>query len=440
MTTQLPERLRALAEEAPESLSGPALWQAGRRRHRMRVVTAMAVTGGLVLALAALGFGDWQSRRPDPAAPPATQSGPMSIPDRFFTPSPWLPSTSKPGRLVAVIELVTRQHLPSGSDDSSVVGVAAGSQRYTFLDLPGRTASSDVSLAPDGLHLAYVIDGTTSEDREPYAGGGLAVLDLLTGHLETADIPSEHGLNIADVRWAGTSTALLQVTRVYDGVGHHQIARATAFGWTLGDPAPVRLGDSIGYGSDAINVPGAAAYLFGPRTAVTVDPVTGEVIERIRLSQGLHEGTALSSDRRRIAGVRGPGSPGPLVAGEAGRHAEMHRVPGRRHYLGVLSWPDPQHVVAVRVRQGERRRHRLLPGRDVSLDVVDVDTGRGQPLSYLANGWTQFAADAVQHPTTVAAIAPPHPWNRRVELWTLLSLAVVGGCAFVLVRFRRVRR
>ena len=210
MTTQLPERLRALADEAPGALSAADPWQVGRRRQRTRVATSLALAGALVLAVVLVGFGDRQSRRPDPAAPPATNAGPMAIPDRFFTPSPWLPSTSQPGPS-------GRDVIPRGEPApvSSVARRTASSAwppdrrpttSSTCLDrLPG----SQVLLAPDGLHLAYMDGGTVSEARDSYAPGGVAVLDLDSGHVDTFLIDTQHGINNAGLVWADALDALL---------------------------------------------------------------------------------------------------------------------------------------------------------------------------------------------------------------------------------------
>src|SRR5690242_19712863 len=150
MTTQLPERLRDLAEEAPDALTAGDLWRSGRRRHRRRLVTAGAVVGAVVALTVGAGYGDWHSTRPEPTAPPATRSGPMQIPDRLFNPSPWTPATRTPGRLVALLG-ATRDHFPFGSDRNALVGVAAGSQTYRFLDHPGRSPdATDAYLSPDG--------------------------------------------------------------------------------------------------------------------------------------------------------------------------------------------------------------------------------------------------------------------------------------------------
>src|SRR6478735_1795048 len=194
MTTQLPERLHALADDAPTALSAGDLWRVGTRRHRRRVVTSLTLAGCLVVAAALLGIGDWQSRRPEPAGPPPNV-GPMAIPQRFFYPSPWLPSTSSPGRLIALFG-ATRDYFPFGSDLDARGGVSAGSQTYSFLDLPGMAPDYDVELSPDGLHVAYFVDGQPRGDARlgDRSIVGVAILDVTTGEVKRHVVATEHGL------------------------------------------------------------------------------------------------------------------------------------------------------------------------------------------------------------------------------------------------------
>ena len=93
MTTQLPERLRALADDAPTALSAGNLWRVGTRRHRRRVADlADRWPAAWWWPRPSLGLGDWRSRRPRARRATATNGGSMAIPERFFHPSPWLSS------------------------------------------------------------------------------------------------------------------------------------------------------------------------------------------------------------------------------------------------------------------------------------------------------------------------------------------------------------
>jgi hypothetical protein len=113
-------------------------------------------------------------------------------------------------------------------------------------------------------------------------------------------------------------------------------------------------------------------------------------------------------------------------------------VPGGDRYLYVLGWADAGHVVAEQ-----------LQATGEAFWVVDVHTGVRTALTttgYQRTGSSWFgvtlAADALRHPATVAAIAPPRPWNPRwVAGGVLAVLLLAGSAGFLLVlRSRRVRR
>ncbi len=418
MTTQLPERLRSLADDAPGPLSPVGLWHAGRRRHRRRVVTAAAVVGAVVALTAGAGFGDYRSRRPDPAAPPATNSGPMAIPDRFYEPSPWLPSTSKPGRLVAVIEGVTQQHVPWGSSNDRVVGIAAGSQRYSFIDLPERASESDVALAPDGHHLAYWLDGPSN---------AVGVLDVTTGRLERHPVLAGEHLLDENLRWTGAST--LAVEANWPVVKHAENTFGEeALALTLGSPRVHSLPLGTAFGDGAVAQPSGLAIMASQRAVDVLDPDTGRIIQHISLSRRLPRTAALDASATRIASALETNRPGALVVGRVRHgHVDLAPVPGDRTYAAVLGWADASHVVADRTTG------------HVELVRVDVKSGRFQTLSRL-DAAVEIAGEALQHPVVAPSVVPPRPWNRRPILaWSMVALALLGWGVF-LVRFSRVRR
>jgi hypothetical protein len=196
------------------------------------------VIGCLVAATAAVGVGGWRSIPPDPAAPPATTTGAMEIPAQLFNPSPWTPTTRAPGRLIA-LSSASRDHFPFGSDRSVTVGVAAGSQTYRFLDLPGQSPdATDSQLSPDGLHIAYWIAPVAgSAPMNPGALAGFAVLDLVTGNVEKYEVRTRFGLAVQSLRWLDADTLALVA-------GHFKSVRAMDFSardrtyfFTLGNPS-----------------------------------------------------------------------------------------------------------------------------------------------------------------------------------------------------------
>ena len=433
MTTQLPERLRALADEAPGALSGTELWRAGRRRHRTRVATSLALVGAFALAAVLVGLGDWQSRRPDPAAPPATKSGPMSIPDRFFTPGPWLPSTRTPGRLVAVILGAGQRHVVGGPT-TGVVGVAAGSQHYSFLDLPDHDTGgvSPPSLAPDGRHLAYVYDGgVPSTPLKESDARGLAVLDLMSGQLSLHAIPSPYGLNNVALRWASKSILVVNATARYDDPSGHVGGIYRGVTSVCDERASCRPGPNnlSSQENDAVAGGSGYAYLDTEHRVAVVDPSTGLRQASVKVRQALEYGGALTARRSGLTAQTGSNSPSPLGTGLV-RHGRvaLHHVPGTRSYFAVLGMPDSRHVLAVAA----------LRNRD-ELRSIALVTGRTRVLSTLESQ-VSFASDALVDPQPVAAIEPPRPWNRRAELIVLLGLVVLGGVALLVARLRRARR
>jgi hypothetical protein len=133
----------------------------------------------------------------------------------------------------------------------------------------------------------------------------------------------------------------------------------------------------------------------------------------LRLTRGLDLGGAFSADGRAVAGVSGGRAPGPLIAGRVHHGvAVMHDVPGARAGQ-VLGWTDRNHLVAERYNAHE------------DLVSVDVRTGRTREISRLDDA-VDIAQDAVYGGSTALAVAPPHPWNRRVVMiWTLVLLVLI---------------
>lgn len=426
MTTHLPERLRELADEAPGPLSPVGLWQEGRRRHRSRVVTVACAVAAVVALTGGAWYGDWHSGKPDPAAPPATHSGPMRIPDRFYQPSPWLPSTDKPGRLVAILPDIEQHHV-FGGPTQGVVGVAAGSQRYSFLDLPDAAPEPAVALAPDGLHLAYSVTGPTSHTPElADPETGVAILDLVSGKVELHHVPSELGLNTVELAWAGRHLLMYAnrglVTR--DGSHHYP---GTVVDFEVGRAAGATLGvRDIPDVGDTLAAPGVIASTSDTRRLRIWDPESGRH-SVIRLSRDLGFGGAMSRDLGSVAAIVGHRSPGPLAVGRVvhGR-ATLYRVPGGGSFHDPLAWSDSRHVIVYRASRSED-----------DLVRIDVDTGAVDRLAQ-THVQAELAQDAAYAADVEHAVAPPQPWNRR-KLAVLLPIVIilVAGGSWLVVRGRR---
>jgi hypothetical protein len=423
MTTQLPERLRDLAGEAPRALSPTGLWREGRRRHRRQVVTASALAVCLVVGGAVIGIGSWRSTRPGPAAPPVSRTGAISIPDRLFNPSPWLPATRTPGRLVAFLSS-TRDHFPFGSDRSALVGVTAGSQAYRFLELPGQSPdATSAYLSPDGRHLAYWVNGapTGSAALGDRSVSGFAVLDLTSGVVERHLVASVHGLAPTSLRWVDADRVVLTTDHFTSREPTSYAGRTRAYLCTLGEDAMTVLRHG-----NALDIPvtstGGYAAMVGNRRLRSYDARTFDPRPDVTLSAPLK---SVGYDVRHglVAGTEGYAEASGRAAGRlmVGRvtdgRVRLHVVPGGRRYDQALTWVDQSHVATMR-----QTRSGLV------YDVVDVRTGSRRQLT--SKPWYGFelAQNALRRATTVPGIAPPRPWNPRwIALGGLLTIAGLLG-------------
>jgi hypothetical protein len=430
VTLHLPERLRELADEGPLSLSPDGLWREGRRRHRRRLAAAVAVVGCLVAGTAALGVGSWRSTQPEPAAPPATEAGPMTIPDQLFNPSPWLPTTRTPGRLVALFSS-TRDHFPFGSDRNAMVGVAAGSQTYRFLDLPGLAPNyPDAYLSPDGNHLAYVINGTPEGSARigDQSIIGLAVLDLTSGEVQRYVVPTAHGLAGATLTWVGSSQVALTSDVLTSSEPTSYAGRTRTYLFTLGSQARSVLPHSNVLDIPVTSTGGGFAGMIEKSVLRSYDPESRRDVtlsDRVTsvaydAQQGLVAATKGNVD------ASGPTS-GELVVGRVvDGDVHFQVVPGERRYDQALAWVDRTHVATMR-----QTRTGLV------YDVVDVRTGDRRQLTSKPWYGFQVATDALQHATTVPGTTPPQPWDPRwVALGGLVAFVCIGGVVLVVWRRR----
>lgn len=436
--TTLHDRLADLADEAPASLPTPGLWDRGRRYHRRRRTGTLAVLGVAVLALVLLGGTTWH--RSAPPVEPAT--GSVGLPDRVWTPSPWLPSTARPGRLVAV----TGAERGSWTGTSpGVVGISATTGEYAFLDLPG--AELDVSespvLSPDGRHVAYWLTGETAGTPNTASGPvtGVAVLDTGTGDVSRQWIRTAHGLSPDFLAWADSDTVVFSAGQIVGGDDASDMDQSSArFGtvtsWSLGseaqpvsgvEPGASLLGAAHGrvVVDTAFSRPGRAYRLIdlehpSRRRFVDFPESSG------RLSQ--LQFVALDATGRRVALVPGNRNPNRVHAGPLD---ELRKVPNTHDTYGVVDWMDPDTIVTMR-----RARDRAEIGS--ALYRVSVSTGESRelvrfpPMTY-GGGW-QFATDLLDAPSAHAE-APPRPLDPR---WTTgLAVATVLAAAGGVVLWRR---
>ena len=172
---------RIAAESVPARLPGD-LWSRGRRRHRLRISAAVAVTAvlALVVAMPAVSASGWRR-----AAPANDQP---SVPSRVYPPLP-LQSTvqeSPPGPAALIVTGPGGFGASglSGYDDRALVVGRNGSYRWVR-NINGVNAGESVLLSPDGRYVAgdQFQEGTQVGDDPP--ASLTSVVDLTTGQVRT---------------------------------------------------------------------------------------------------------------------------------------------------------------------------------------------------------------------------------------------------------------
>lgn len=439
MTTQLRQRLGELAGDAPSPAGGADdLWQRGKRYGRRRAMrgTALALTALLLFSGAATA--GWLGLDHPEAAGPATPGAEVRLPDRLFTPSPWLPSTTAedgpPGQLVA---LVGGEHKTLFSTTRGVFGVSASTGRYRFLDLPDYSAESTPSLSPDGTRVAYWLSsgaGVLSTVQ------GFAVYDAVSGQLARHRVESKLGLEPDAIGWAG-GRVWFQYSTVTQADGDSMSSTA----------GPVTVWDVAR--DEVATAPSAAGSVMFRATSTARGIVASGVRDgyawvdgdslsdwpRFTTSLALAGAPILSPDGLRVGGLfagANPSdccSPQPLVVGrfstDGGRLA-VRKVPVFRAGA-VLGWRDDTHLLAQRIDRAE-------------IYVVDIETGAAERLLSLpaqssAPG-TLLATDLLGA-DLVPGQQPASPPDQRLLLAGGVSGSVLGAVLLgvLLVGRRRVR-
>ncbi|GAB3784052.1 hypothetical protein [Nocardioides ungokensis] len=438
--TTLHDRLADLAEEAPGPLPAPGLWDRGRRYRRRRRAGTLAVLGATMLVLALLGGVTWHRA----AAPLQPADGPAELPDRVWAPSPWLPSTDRPGRLVAIT--AADQGSWTGMRPS-LVGVSATTGDYAFLDdLPDAAPDGldEPVLSPDGRHIAYWLRGATTgtpnSDSGPVTGVG--VFDTGTGGVSRHWIRTAHGLRPDFLSWADAGTVVFSGGQIRGGDDASEMDQATsALGtvmmWSLGSqPEPVPGVDAgaslIEAAHGRIEVDTRSSSSGREYRQVDLDnPSRGRFVSVPGISGSFNSlpYAAFDASGRRVALVADH-NPNGVRAGVVGN---LHVVPSTRRTLSVLDWLDDHTIVT------QRMVNRLGLGGGTRLSRVSVSTGDFRDLVRLpaqGGGW-QFATDLLSAPS-VHADPPPRPLDPRWVTGLAVGTLVAAVAIAVLWR-RRVR-
>lgn len=428
-TTDLRHRLDQLAERGLHD-AVPAqpdeAWARGRAWQRRRGVTA-AVAGAAALVVLVVGIGAHQLASPDLApAPAGSTEGAPRLPDRLYDAPGWLPSTADeaPGVLSAVVG--GYRNALWGEGEPALVGVSSETGEYRFLDLPGRATgvedpqTESVALSPDGRRIAYWVEGEPEKPSlrvtDPVVVG-VAVQDMASGDVVRHEWPTDHGLIVDEMLWAGDTLWLSHSQRT--GAGATSGTDGLTASWTLGDPEPQtwERGRSPQL-FDATGSDGVLVSVVGRRVTLT-RPDEQQVLTLDARAEGWG---ALSPAGEQLALTLDPDGPGftdsgprlLAVADLTQDDATTTRRVGDVEAYQVVGWRDEEHVVALVPVEG---------GSSVAWSSIDVVTGRSTPLVTPGSPHTIAADVEVAQDAwagdVFAAPEPPSPLDPRLR-WSLL--------------------
>jgi len=462
MATDLRDRLGDLAAHAPPGSPPADLWRRGVRRRRL----ARAGAAGMVVALVALlGVGGWSWRLDHTRVEPVAPQGSPTLPNQFFTPSPWLGAfDGAPGPLITVIPAEQKAMLDSRQ---GLVGVTAVGNIYGFLDLPDDAVldgnlTSAFALSPDGRRLAFWLSGPPRGSANTVLEGttvtGLGTYDTVTGRVRTHHVPTVHGLSPSLLLWADDDTLSFAYNQIQGGDrsgeasgGSHYVGRGV---WEAAAAAPQMLpGGQRPLFLDNSTTRGAGGSLVGPAPhgpnwwLMSADDGRDHVSFRTRpVSPLLVPNRSLT----RVAAVlRGSHSNvGPLAVGAlpstdapAAKEVRLRTVnPGLRGWFRPLAWVDDHRLAAlgqIVVNGADGTPH-------VAGEIQLVNLRRGDTRILVertpangTEGWDAWLATDLLGAPSVNATPPPDPRDRRAVALGLLIASVLLGLAGWRLRGRR---
>lgn len=429
----LKDRLVELADEAPHP-TGPDrdLWDRGVRIHRQRRLGTGAIAVTAAVLLAAVFAGSWLAA--EPQIQPAAPGQELRLPDRFYSPSPWLPGTDDGGSLGPLVAIVgaERKGWTTGSANA-IVGVSATTGEYRFLDLPGwplydpGLPGADFALSPDGSRLAYWYVGDEGHPRVDgvLRASGVAVYDAVTGETVRREIPTGAGLSGDALVWTGGRLWLDYY--VYDNARTNFARRGNRYVWNLGDGSWTQAPDALELWG-AREQDGLLVTHTERRLQVWDDT---EVVRTIRLDGWIH-GALLAPDGRRVLAWRDrmgrnvDSGDVVLLVGEVrrGQAVRLRELPDGE--VGeAVGWRDSETVVVHRYGRGFH-----------SVDLEAGDTGQiSRPAPINWSPGTVVAQDAWTWPT-YAAPEPPNTWDPRLVWGLVAGIVLAAGCALLVWRRR----
>jgi hypothetical protein len=433
MAADLRDRLSDLAGATPPGAPPADLWTRGVRRRRAQQTGSALLVAVLVL-LIGVGGRTWHTGR---EVQPADPGSVVRVPDRLYTPSPWLPAfDGPPGRLMAVIPAVRRTFW---HEHNGFVGVTAASGDYGFLDLPGTAADltfdDPVSLSPDGRRLAVWVTGRVQARPNSVAPVvGLDVYDLVRGAVQRWRPPTLHGLSTDQLSWAGGDTLLVKVGQYVHGVDSPDAGFANdyqTYRWDLPSGLPEPLPESM---QNLDYTATGHRLVVGHRNGITVADLDGATapvpVTRVGPRQ---QPLWVNPSGTRLVGLKGDGNSGSLVTGRIpGAGGDLlgrttRTVDKPRHVYALDGWLDDRHAIVEAGVTG--------PDARGELDSVDVRNGRVRVLidHFVPS---QVATDLLSGPSVhaTAPLSPPDP--RHVLGWSL-ALALLAGLLLWGIRARR---
>ena len=430
MSADLRDRLDRLASDAPVVGPPTDLWRRGLRRRRRRSAAVLASAAAVLLVAAGGGL---VTGLPTARIAPQGDSVVPTMPDRVTTPDPTGSDTSIRGEIgpLAVV-------LPANRKDRSgpsYAGVAAGSGRSRFEDLPAQARSTravpnrdEVALSPSGRWLAFW--GTSKIGSKSFADK-VVIRDTVTGGNESRVLRDGEDLVPRLLSWVSDDELAVQfLTGNPQRPGAH---RGVASGVSLLD---ARTGASKALSPRAtldVVAPAEGGFTSMSNDRLSIWQKTGawQVASTLRVKvpgggppldehvlgprgqtlAGLHSFTSTSSGRELLVGT---------VAGGA-EQVQMRAVPpdARRplQIRDLLGWRDADHVLVSGTRGADKGVFRVdvRDGSVVQVVSVTTDVLPSRPL------WANALWDHDPTPPT------------RPQSGGTARGALVGGAAAVLV-------
>ncbi len=445
---KLRDALDDLASDVPAPAPSPELWERGvRRRRRIRASAAAAVLVVVAGGAGALSTATTTSR---PDAPPVVSSpDEPALPDRLWSPSPWLEGTDElgpPGPVAMLFWDNLNRATWWGGSRGGFVAVSAVDGSYRYVDELADVDAFAPVLSPDGRYVAFpsLRADAPAAGAEP-AADGYAVYDAVTGGVSehrVQDAPQGVDPGLSPVWTPDSSTLLVELCRIdrsdadgfaCTGIGADVLDVASGEVHRLPDSS---LTDVVGRTDDALLLE------LGDGEVGTLDAGTGAVtpVGRLDLS-ALQERSFLHLDEESgtvtVAGRRDDDT----VSGrlELARFplggAPTWRPAPVRGYAEVLGpWRDG----GLLLLQAEGPRSSVrgvgLAGRGSEVSATDVATvvavEEGFSGSNLQTAWDLATRPSVDRPE------PDEPTDPRLLPAAGLALLLLGGVAAA-VRLRR---